>query len=147
MQGTVEVVSPSGKGFRIVGQEKGAWYNKGKMLAESAIANLKKGDVVDFNAPDGKWVVSVRKLDGGDSGQVSVAPSEEVQKVFGTGATSSAQVSAKKSDAQARGCAANAVLGSPYVSTLVAGECPEETVQNLKNFMEKVAEFVYGGKW
>ena len=141
MQGTIEVVSATGKGFRVVGQEKGAWYNKGKMVAEDFMG-LKKGDVIEFNAPDGKWVTSWRKSDG--SGVATSEPLQAAKVVFqpkqaGTGDETSNSIS--------RGCAANAVLGSPYLATLLAGECPEETMKNITGFMAKVAEFVYGGKF
>ncbi len=142
MQGTIEVISSTGKGFRIIGQDKGAWFNKGKNLDEDLIAGLVKGDKVEFNAPDGKWVVSLHKL---DAGAVVKEPMADAKKVF---ANSSAHEGAtEKSNSIARGCAANAVLGSPYLADILAGEVPEQTVQNVKDFMEKVAEFVYSGKW
>lgn len=143
MQGTVEVVSATGKGFRVVGQDKGAWYNKGKMLDDDAIASLKKGDAVEFSAPDGKWVTSIKKIDSvSEAGAVPQA-SESAKAVFAP----KHEGQTEKSNSIARGCAANSVLGSPYISELLKGECEEETVQNVKNFMEKVAEFVYSGKF
>ncbi len=143
MQGTVEVVSSTGKGFRIVGQEKGAWYNKGKMLSDSAISTLKKGDAVEFDSPDGKWVTSLKKAEGG-----AIEPTAEAKAVFAPRAYQPQHEGlTEKSNSIARGCAANAVLGSNYLAEVLAGDCHEQTVQNIKDFMEKVAEFVYGGKW
>lgn len=143
LEGIVEVVSPSGKGFRIVGQNKGDWFNKGKMLAEDAIAGLKKGDFIQFNAPDGKWVMSLKKGEKHDGAIPAPQVSPAMAKVFAPQHDGTTE----KSNSIARGCAANAVLGSPYVSELLKGGCEEETVANVKSFMEKVAEFVYGGKW
>lgn len=142
MEGLVEVVSPSGKGFRIVGQEKGAWFNKGKGLDEDAIPSIKKGDYIDFNAPDGKWVIYLKKLE--KHAGAMPEPSEAARKVFQPAHEAGLT---EKSNSIARGCAANSVLGSSYVIELLQGSSHEETIQNVKDFMEKVAEFVYGGKW
>jgi hypothetical protein len=142
MEGIIEVVSSTGLGFRINGQARGSWYNKGKMVARD-FKGLAKGDKIQFDAPDGKWVTAWKK-DGeaGDAGTATSAPSvsDNVSKVF-------AGKSDSKSDGMARGCAAHAVFESPYIGETLKGDSMEETMQNLKDFATQLSEWVYSGKW
>ena len=145
MDGFIDAVSASGLGFRIAGQTKGEWFNKGKTLARD-FKGLKKGDRIQFDAADGKWV-SAWKLDGeaGDAGTESPAPTAPLaaaEKVFGGSAKST-----QKSDGMSRGCAAHAIFESPYMGEVLKGETMEETVQNLKDFAVKMSEWVCGGSW
>ena len=113
MNGVIDAISSTGKGFKIEGNKN--WFNKGKPLSESIIPSLKKGDKVEFDVQDDKWIMKLSKLGEGD-GTAIPGFDPTAKAVF-----SYKSPGIETSNAISRGCAVNAVFGSPYIADVIKG--------------------------
>ncbi len=134
MQTTVDGVSKTGLGFIDTSKN---WYNRGKKADFENFSALKKGDVVEFEPMDGKWVNSYKVTGSGPA--KSSAPA-------GSGKTYTAASGSDKDAVIARSVAVKAALENFGVN-LTSEKDQADTYSYLKGVMRDVAAYVQTGEF
>ncbi len=138
MELVIEAVSKNKRGVLA----NDTWWNADNSLEGEVFKDVKKGNKLDVEN-SGKWIKSFEVVGQG------VLPTK-AKSTSTESAPTASYTSSKTPEVQdriGRGNAVNAVLGSPYLGTLIeklAGS-EAEAIQNTQNMIEKVAAYINTG--